>query len=164
MLGEVEKLMGYSADRSLLDDAPWALERFIGSGGIDPQIAGLALEKFFSLTALTSCPLAMISRNVDLLWHTLIEHTELYASLCFGRYGRFIHHRPRSSVLPLPAAAVTNFYTFYRSSFGPVGSEWEDDAHPELVRFGLGITKEEPANARWSGWPGSSSFIIRSGV
>jgi hypothetical protein len=139
---------------SLFDDAPWALERFLGSGGTGPDVAGRELDRFFELAAQGKRPLAMISRNVDLLWHTLIEHTELYAAFCRKRYGRFIHHRPRSATCPIPASAVRNFYNDYAAQYGPVGAEWEADAPSELVAFGRRRTDEEPRNARWSGWPG----------
>ena len=141
---------------ALYEDAPWAIERFIGSGGREPLVTSAALDKFFVLTSKGHQPLAMISKNVDLLWHTLIEHTELYPSLCLSRYGRVIHHRPRSTAFPLPAAAVRNFYSLWEAQVGEVGPEWESDAEPELVNFGRGIVDQEPANVRWSGWPGHS--------
>lgn len=135
-------------------DAPWALERFIGSGGTSPNVAAMALDRFFTLTRINDLPLAMISRNIDLLWHTLIEHTELYGSFCVKRYGHLIHHRPRSAALPLDISAVRNFYVAYSTEFGPPGAEWEADAPADLVRFGKGLSSEVPQAVRWSGWPG----------
>ncbi|GHD99889.1 hypothetical protein [Streptomyces alanosinicus] len=36
------------------------------------------------------------SRLVDPGWHTFMLHTEEYAEFCRTRYGRFIHHAPKS--------------------------------------------------------------------
>ncbi|MFB8183037.1 glycine-rich domain-containing protein [Streptomyces sp. NPDC055966] len=36
------------------------------------------------------------SAVVDPGWHTFMLHTEEYAEFCHTRYGRFIHHAPKS--------------------------------------------------------------------
>ncbi|MFE9446897.1 glycine-rich domain-containing protein [Streptomyces sp. NPDC006739] len=36
------------------------------------------------------------SQVVDPGWHTFMLHTEDYAAFCTARYGRFIHHAPKS--------------------------------------------------------------------
>ncbi|HEX8300265.1 hypothetical protein [Sphingomonas sp.] len=138
----------------IFSDAEWALQRYIGSGGSNPIETGRDLDRFFSLTLETTLPLAMINQRVDLLWHTFIEHTELYFDFCLKRFGHVIHHRPRSSALPIAASAVRNFYAVYQQVYGEVGPEWERDAAPEVVRFGRGQIESLSPNLRWSGWPG----------
>ncbi|MFI5800133.1 hypothetical protein [Streptomyces sp. NPDC051677] len=36
------------------------------------------------------------AKNVDPGWHTFMLHTEEYEKWCVERYGRFIHHAPKS--------------------------------------------------------------------
>ncbi|MEV5874022.1 hypothetical protein AB0L75_07310 [Streptomyces sp. NPDC052101] len=38
------------------------------------------------------------STVVDPGWHTFMLHTEEYAEFCRKRYGRFIHHAPKSPI------------------------------------------------------------------
>ena len=47
------------------------------------------------LDAASRSPVSLVpGPDVDLAWHELILHTELYADFCDDRYGRFIHHTP----------------------------------------------------------------------
>ena len=126
---------------------------FERAGGQDFLAAAAELERFFTLTTHTSQPLAMISKNIDLLWHKLLECTEFYREFCQSRFGQFIDHRPRTAATPVPEVAVRNFYGEYARHFGTVGDLWERDAPPALVAYGRGVT-EKLGEARWSGWPG----------
>jgi hypothetical protein len=138
----------------LYREAPWAVEAFLAAGGQRPEEAAAELDKFFVLTRVVSSPVAVISRNIDLLWHKLIEHTELYPQLCLRRYGLFIHHRPRSDHTPVPASAIRTFYGAYAACHGTVGAAWEQDAPMAIVRYGRGLTDQLDDEVRWSGWPG----------
>jgi hypothetical protein len=129
---------------------------FEAAGGRDFAASAAELERFFDLTRHTDAPLAMISRNIDLLWHKFLEFTEHYRDFCLSGYGTFIDHRPRTSATPVPEAAVRNFYREYARHYGQVGRLWERDAPAELVAYGRGRT-DTLAEARWSGWPGRST-------
>jgi hypothetical protein len=140
-------------DFASLADARHVQLEFERAGGRDFAQTAAELEKFFGLTARTSAPLAMISRNIDLLWHKFLEFTEHYREYCDKRFGRFIDHRPRTAATPVPDVAVRNFYAEYQRAYGRVGDFWERDAPMELVAYGRGST-DRLAGARWSGWPG----------
>jgi hypothetical protein len=130
-------------------------ESFYRERGVEFAKSSRELERFFILTSLTSEPLAMISPNIDLLWHKFLEFTEIYREFCASRFGYFIDHRPRTAATPVPEGAVRNFYAEYARHFGPVGDVWERDAPPALVAYGRGLT-DKLGEARWSGWPGRS--------
>jgi hypothetical protein len=136
-----------------LSEAQYLRLEFERAGGQDFAVAAAELEKFFELTRYTSAPLAMISKNIDLLWHKFLEFTEFYREFCQSRFGQFIDHRPRTAATPVPEPAVRNFYAEYARHYGPVGDVWERDAPPALVAYGRGLT-DKLGEARWSGWPG----------
>lgn len=139
---------------NLADDIPWAIEHFLSEGGARPLEASAMLDRFLSLPSSTDLPLAMISPNVDRLWHSMICHTEHYARLCTHRYGELIHHRPRTSVFPVPDIAVRNFFEAYGARYGPVEASWEEGVLPAVIDFARGQREALPAEHRWSGWPG----------
>lgn len=137
-----------------LEAAPWVRHRFTESGGHSPDEAARELDRFFHLTTRTSQPLAMISPNIDKLWHRLIEFTEFYEGFCTSRYGALIHHRSRTPSSPVPDEAVRNFFDQYDRVFGSLPEIWERDAPARIVAFGRRHLDHLPAALAWSGWPG----------
>ena len=63
------------------------------------------------------------SRQVDLVWHQLILHTELYRNLCTRHFGRFIDHRPLNTNPPF-----TDTITTLEKHFGPVDTRFWDES------------------------------------
>lgn len=53
---------------------------------------GLAFLDVMGSTGLGLSP----SKQVDPAWHTFMLHSEEYTSWCMERYGRYIHHAPKS--------------------------------------------------------------------
>jgi hypothetical protein len=139
-----------------LSEAQHLKGEFEAAGGCDFESSAAELERFFELTRHTDEPLAMISRNIDLLWHKFLEFTEHYREFCEARYGAFLDHRPRTSATPVPEVAVRNFYREYASHYGDIGQVWERDAPSALVAYGRGQT-DTLGEARWSGWPGRTT-------
>src|SRR4051812_36805329 len=99
---------------------PWVREQFVAQGGILPEQSADELGRFFHLTRVVDKPLALISKNVDLLWHTFIQDTECYSKYCFESYGEVIHHRSRTPSRPVPDSAVRNFFDAYEDAYGEV--------------------------------------------
>ena len=113
------------------------------------------LRKFFSLALSHDGPLAAMSHAVDALWHTFILHTPQYHSFCDDVYGEYLHHQPRSAAIPVPIAAISNFYTSYPDQFGHVPSIWFEDMPARCVKpVRAGRVPAEVQQLRWSGWPG----------
>jgi hypothetical protein len=142
---------------SWLSEYPCVKEHFQASGGVEAERTAAELLRFFDLTRVTDKPLAMVNKNIDLLWHKFIEFTELYTDFCEHRYGAIIHHRPRTATSAVPASAIRNFYSTYSHVFGPLPPAWEEGTPNEIARYGLGETSHLPAPLRWSGWPGRPS-------
>lgn len=142
-----------------LREYPHVWERFAGvysSTTPDNEVA-TELLRFFELTKVTDFPMAMVSPSIDKLWHTFIEFTEDYTLFCEQRYGRYIHHRPRTSRTPVPQQAIRNFYSAYQKVYGDRPRLWDIDVPREIELYGIGTLDFIPDNLRWSGWPGSSS-------
>lgn len=143
-----------------LSAAPWVRHRFIESGGQSPDEVAVELDRFFQLTTHTSQPLAMISPNIDKMWHRLIEFTEYYGNFCTSRYGSIIHHRSRTPSSPVPDDAVRNFFDDYERVFGQLPKIWERDTPAEMVAFGRRQVDHLPSMIAWSGWPGRDPTLI----
>jgi hypothetical protein len=112
------------------------------------------LLRFFALTRATDEPLAMISAQIDDLWHSFICITEKYFEFCNAEYGEIIHHRPLTSVTPVPETSIRNFVETYRNTYGEPGTIWFVDVPPSVVDFAYRRVCTLPFNYRWSGWPG----------
>lgn len=143
-----------AASAGLLDGLPFVRERYEQAGGTSTHIVAEELDRFFRMTLRVDCALAVISRDVDELWHRLLEFTEFYEDFCRARYGHMIHHRPRTKALDVAPAAVRNFYDAYQSCYGPVPAIWERGAPPALVAYGRRRIDCMPDAVAWSGWPG----------
>ncbi|MFJ9900212.1 hypothetical protein ACIQPR_43475 [Streptomyces sp. NPDC091280] len=77
-----ERLVGFCAEE-------YALKRFMAE-----QVMSEALA-FLDVMGRTGEGMSP-SQAVDPGWHTFMLHSEEYAEFCQTRYGRFIHHAPKS--------------------------------------------------------------------
>ena len=128
--------------------------RFEQSGGVEFEKAAKELHRFFCLTRHTDEPIAMISPNIDKLWHRLIEFTETYSQFCEETFGETIHHRARTPQTAVPDEAVRNFYRLYEEWYGPLPEIWEVGAPTNMVAFGRNMVDQLSPEIAWSGWPG----------
>ena len=81
--------------------------------------------KFIALAAHSSSPIAMTSKVIDELWHTLIIFTDKYEAFCKKFIGRFLHHSPNTDESPVGVAHVKNFQLMYEKTFGIIPDIWE---------------------------------------
>lgn len=137
-----------------IEGFPQVREHYEAAGGERPDDVAKELGRFFALTRTTDAPLAMLSPNVDLMWHKFIEFTEEYQPFCEREFGELIHHRPRTAASPVPAQAVRNLYQAYEARFGDLPELWEEGVPPEVIAYARGRSDTLPPNYRWSGWPG----------
>ncbi|HSR47324.1 MAG TPA: hypothetical protein VLL77_04990 [Anaerolineales bacterium] len=90
------------------------------------RIPGAILEfkRYMALVGLGHRGLAMVSPEVDDVWHALILFTRQYADFCQQAFGTFIHHVPRTSRTPLPEDGRANFLAAYEAVFGDPPTAW----------------------------------------
>lgn len=81
--------------------------------------------KFMALAAHSSNPIAMTSKVIDELWHTLIIFTAQYEVFCKKFIGRFLHHSPSTDQSPVGVRDVQNFQQMYETTFGLIPDIWE---------------------------------------
>jgi hypothetical protein len=115
------------------------------------------LHRFFELTRDTDEPLAMMSTQVDELWHTFLSMSESYHSYCAARYREFIHHRPLTSATLVPFSSLRRVTELYERRYGSLPPVWTDGVPLSVIKFAHGHSDEVPAGYKWSGWPGRQS-------
>jgi hypothetical protein len=73
------------------------------------------------------------SRVVDMGWHALILHTEIYFKVC-GQWGRYIHHRPEGPETLRRVATTLDDTTAAITAAGYTPNEylWGDKAETEV--------------------------------
>jgi hypothetical protein len=103
-------------------------ERLARKGAVAPHLIVAAVtefKKYMALAALGYANIAMLSREVDEVWHNFILFTREYAEFCETNCGGMVHHRPNTSVRPgLPPEAVDDFKEAYARYFGPLPDIW----------------------------------------
>ena len=114
------------------------------------EVALLEYQKFMGLILLGHRELGMFSREVDIVWHSHILHTQLYEAFSTHFFGRMIQHIPNldlqletendsiCSNIPCNSKCETEdpvptppkpdkrrtFIEAYTSTYGPVPSIW----------------------------------------
>ena len=146
------------ASAPLVREQNFLHSQFMRNGGRDFVSSAEELDRFLSLTQVTDGALAVINGNIDILWHTFIEFTEMYEIFCYQKFGEFIHHRPRTSETPVPDVAVRNFVEAYKTEYGDLPEIWLNDTPAELLNYALRKTAELPSHLAWSGWPGRNNL------
>lgn len=113
------------------------------------------LKNFFLLVNSSQGPLAMMSEEVDTLWHTFVLHTPQYQKFCEGAFGEYFHHQPNTRLTPVDGSAVSNFFIEYQARFGKVPQTYLDPIpSPYWSAVLSGLVPEPVLNQKWSGWPG----------
>ncbi len=111
-------------------------------------------KRFMLLILHGTRALAVMSPKVDKVWHEFVLFTEKYSAFCDAAFGSYIHHRPRTSITPVGADAITRFYESYSMRFGEVPDTWFELLSQEqrtAVMAGQVISLD---GLDWSGWPG----------
>lgn len=111
-------------------------------------------KKFLSLIAMEIKPLAMISPKVDEVWHQFILFTEKYNDFCEKIMGRFIHHKPNTSIDPVPLIAIDNVINGYKLNFGTIPEIWYEGLDKDSIKYYQGNRENIKPPKKWSGWTG----------
>ncbi len=118
------------------------------------NIAIEEFRKFLILVALEIKPLAMISPKVDDVWHQFVLFTEKYSDFCTHVMGKFIHHKPNTTMDPVPLEAIDNVLSHYQSNFGKLPSFWFEGLDETSRQYYLGNRDNGVIPKKWSGWTG----------
>ena len=122
--------------------------------GEDMRKVEFEFKRFMKLVASERGPLAVIDERVDAFWHCFILFTPQYRKFCDDVLGFFADHQPRTSLTPVPMAAIPNFVTAYAERFGDPETFWFERHSPQskdALRSGDVRNLQE---LRWSGWTG----------
>jgi hypothetical protein len=76
-------------------------------------------------------PMAMVSKQVDDVWHTCLLFSRLYSDLCHQAFGRFVHHDPMATPDPDPEPKRRAFEEAYVSLYGELGRMWRMGRRPD---------------------------------
>ena len=115
----------------------------------------IELERFFQLVEISKTPLAVMSPEVDALWHTFILQTKQYEEFCMLRFGEYVHHQSHTKSLPVPKVAISNLYTKYQNVFGVVPDMWLKNLPIKYHKLLLGgKVPRQLLSLQWSGYPG----------
>ena len=114
-------------------EAPYLQEKLLEKGKfkgpLDYNVAFTEFKKYAGLTQISPTPIGMTSKEVDGVWHQFILFTREYGQFCDQILGRFLHHRPKTSLTPLAEGATReNFVNSYRAIFGELPSIWNSDS------------------------------------
>ena len=80
--------------------------------------------KFAYVTKISNEPVAMMSAEVDEIWHQFILYTRDYQKFCNDYLGEFLHHIPSIKTSDIPVESEEAFRDTYEAHFGPLHSTW----------------------------------------
>ncbi len=83
-------------------------------------------RRYMALVALGHQDIAMVSQDVDEVWHNFIVFTQRYSQFCVDVFGEFLHHDPNITQKMRRAA---NFVRVYTRVFGPPPAIWFENQH-----------------------------------
>jgi hypothetical protein len=104
----------------------------------------MELKRFLLMAALVPGKrVAMLSRDVDELWHTFLLFTQEYADFCMNTFGKIIHHRPCSQeeIENRPADYYTREYAYFAEQYEllfamkPNDAIWESPEKKNNIEF-----------------------------
>lgn len=111
-------------------DLWFVAERLKKDGAVELHLIDQAIKEFkryMALVALGYRELAMISQEVDEVWHNFILFTREYGYFCKRIFGEFIHHTPNTSRNSLSPESTGKFIALYSHFFGQPRSIWRID-------------------------------------
>ncbi|MDB5004396.1 MAG: hypothetical protein JWQ34_2621 [Mucilaginibacter sp.] len=111
-------------------------------------------KKFIILVALNIQPIAMISPQVDEVWHQFILFTAQYRKFCLETVGFFIGHTPDTPKTPIPVEAGENFREAYKANFGDIPQIWYKGMDQESLKYYAQSHLIGRPPKLWSGWAG----------
>ncbi len=82
-------------------------------------------RRYLSLRVLCGRTPMMLSKPIDMVWHTCLLFSRLYADLCQQAFGVFVHHDPTTSGDSDRAAHWREFVALYEPYYGPPGRLWQ---------------------------------------
>jgi hypothetical protein len=92
------------------------------------QEAFTEFKKYAGLFATSKEPLAMMSTQIDEVWHSFILFTKQYASFCNDYLGEFMHHLPATADQPVDKTSKENFVRRYNEVYGELHPLWDRNA------------------------------------
>ena len=105
-------------------------DRLLADGAL-PQSwvdeALLEFRRYLGLQVVEPGPLTMYSHQVDVVWHTSLLFTRLYADLCQQVLGYYFHHEPAADAANAGASRPETFADFerlYTRVYGAPGRLW----------------------------------------
>lgn len=102
-------------------------EKLLLEGEIPPDAIDEAISefrKYLLLVALGHKSVAMVSREVDTVWHTFILFTKDYAQFSKEAFGFFLHHQPSIPSQPIDPSSRQRFVDAYHQEFGDLPKIW----------------------------------------
>lgn len=113
-------------------EAPYLREKLLAEGVFETpdefEAAFAEFKRYAALATTADGPLPMTSAVVDAVWHQFILFTREYEAFCRTQLGRFLHHRPHTSLTPPTADGPDAFVAAYTRAFGPPPGIWADAA------------------------------------
>jgi hypothetical protein len=115
------------------------------------DVAISEFKKYIALIVLGSKGIAMISKEVDEVWHNFILFTHEYANFCQEVVGEFVHHVPRTSRDRTILEPGEKFLNAYQRIFGEAPQIWsvekEDAAKGNVYEVTGKGRKSDPEKA-----------------
>lgn len=110
---------------------PRLKEKMIDRGVVNSEQFDVRFNEFKKYTQLVrefGGPMAMVSKNVDNVWHNFILFTKDYMEYSDKFLGSYLHHNPSVPSDPRKPEGVLRFIQLYNERFGPLDGEvWELD-------------------------------------
>jgi hypothetical protein len=98
------------------------------NNGVMPQSwvddALFEFRRFLGLQVLAPGPRTMFSHQVDLVWHTCLLFTRLYADYCQAAFGYFFHHEPATHAQIGRQEQFQDFVQLYKRAYGAPNRLW----------------------------------------
>lgn len=85
----------------------------------------LEFRRYLALRVVTDSAPAMLSKQVDEVWHTFLLFTRRYDHFCRSVFGYFVHHDPSLEFDPDVSTEWGEFESVYRCVFGEPGFLWK---------------------------------------
>lgn len=108
-------------------EAPFLMNkmmRMCSFGREQYEVLFIEFKKFAALSCFYDRKIAMLSPEVDGLWHEFILFTRQYVDFCDRFLGGYLHHEPAMEDSPKGLDEEERFFELYERTFGVVPSLW----------------------------------------